>query len=65
MQESKNKEIYIFQCDIADKNQVKLTVETITKEIGVINLAILNAAAYSPNKNQNFSIENYELINKC
>jgi len=62
LEQSKNKELYIFQCDIADKNQVKLTVETITKEIGIINLAILNAAAYSPNKNQNFSIENYELL---
>ena len=32
--------------------------------LGIINLAILNAAAYSPNKSQNFIIENYEhLIN--
>lgn len=59
---SNNKEIYIFQCDISDKKQVKHTVEKIIKEIGNINLAILNAAAYSPNKNQNFAIENYELL---
>ena len=62
LSESKNKELYIFQCDIADKIQVEATVKKIINEVGNINLAILNAAAYSPNKNQNFSIENYELL---
>lgn len=38
------------------------TINKITDEIGCIDLAILNAAAYSPNKSQNFSIENYEKL---
>ena len=41
---------------------MKKTIEKITNEISPIDLAILNAAAYSPNKNQDFSIENYELL---
>ena len=59
-----NKELYYYQCDISDRNQVIDVVEKITKNLGGINLAILNAAAYSPNKSQNFVIENYNhLIN--
>jgi len=61
---SKNSEIYFYQCDIANRKQVGTTVNQITNDIGNIELAILNAAAYSPNKNQDFSIDNYEhLIN--
>ena len=61
---SKNSEVYLYQCDIANRKQVWGTVNQITKDLGNIELAILNAAAYSPNKNQDFSIDNYEhLIN--
>ena len=57
---SNNTNIHIYECDISKKNQVKETVANICSEIGNIDLAILNAAAYSPNKTQDFSIENYE-----
>ena len=59
---SLNKNLYLYQCDISKREQVKKTIETITKKIGSINIALLNAAAYSPNKNQNFSIDNYEKL---
>ena len=62
LQKSLNKHLYIYQCDISDRKQVKTTVNKILKNIGEINLAILNAAAYSPNKTQEFSIENYETL---
>ena len=58
----KNKELYIFKCDISKRDHVKEVIEKITEQVGKINLAILNAAAYSPNKNQDFSIENYETL---
>ena len=59
-----NKELHIYKCDISNREQVKSTIEKITNELGDIELAILNAAAYSPNKSQDFMIENYEhLIN--
>ena len=57
-----NKKLHIYQCDISNKANVIDTINKITKNFGTINLAILNAAAYSPNKNQDFSIENYELL---
>lgn len=57
---SKNKEIYFYPCDISKREEVKKTVSKIITEIGYIDLGILNAAAYSPNKSQIFSIENYE-----
>ena len=59
---SKNKELHIYKCDISDRNQVIETIKTIAKEIGSIDLAILNAAAYSPNKEQDFSIQNFEKL---
>ncbi len=59
---SENKELYSYKCDISDRNQVTKTVNQITKEIGNINLAILNAAAYTPNKEQVFSIQNFEKL---
>lgn len=60
LQDSNNKELFYFVCDISKRDDVKKTVEEISIKIGNINLAILNAAAYSPNKDQGFSIENYE-----
>ena len=59
---SENKELYSYKCDISDRNQVTETVNKITKQIGNINLAILNAAAYTPNKEQVFSIQNFEKL---
>jgi len=57
-----NKDIYIYECDISKRNQVENTIDNIISVHKNIDLAILNAAAYSPNKNQNFSIENYEQL---
>ena len=61
---SSNKEIYAIKCDITNKDNVKRTINTIENEISPIDLALLNAAAYSPNKSQEFEIENYELLVK-
>ena len=58
---SKNKEVYIFPCDISKRNEVYKIVKNI-EEKHSIDLALLNAAAYSPNKNQDFDIENYNLL---
>ena len=60
LNQSQNKELYIFQCDISNNMQVTNTINKITDQFGNINLAILNAAAYSPNKNQKFSIVGME-----
>ncbi len=59
---SSNKELYSYKCDISNRDQVKDTVINIFNDIGDINLAILNAAAYSPNRDQEFSIDNYEML---
>ena len=58
---SKNKEVYTFTCDISKRNEVYKIVKNI-EEKHSIDLALLNAAAYSPNKNQDFDIENYNLL---
>ena len=60
LKNSLNKELYIYRCDISNRSEVIKTVKNITNQIGNIDLAILNAAAYSPNKSQKFIIENYE-----
>jgi short-subunit dehydrogenase len=61
---NKNKNLHTYQCDISNREQVIDTVGKITNDLGNINLAILNAAAYTPNKSQDFMIENYNhLIN--
>ncbi len=54
--------LHIIKCDITDKKEVINTISSITNKIGDINIALLNAAAYSPNKNQDFDISNYELL---
>ena len=54
--------LYIAKCDITNKDEVKKTISFIENEIGAIDTALLNAAAYSPNKNQEFDINNYELL---
>ena len=63
MSETKKIEnLYVVKCDIANKSEVEKTVSFIENKIGKIDIAILNAAAYSPNKNQDFDLENYELL---
>ena len=57
-----NKEIYTLKCDISVREEVHKTVHEIESKISKIDLALLNAAAYSPNKSQEFDIENYELL---
>ena len=57
-----NKNIHGITCDVANYNQVRNTVNEINKNISPINIALLNAAAYSPNKTQDFDIKNYELL---
>ena len=57
-----NKEIYTLKCDISVREEVHKTVHEIESKISKIDLAVLNAAAYSPNKSQEFDIKNYELL---
>ena len=59
-----NQELYTYQCDISDRDQVIKTIKEINNNLGSIKLAILNAAAYSPNKSQDFMIENYNHLIK-
>jgi len=59
---NKSANLFTLKCDITDKNEVKKTILFIENEIGQIDIALLNAAAYSPNKNQEFDINNYELL---
>ena len=54
--------LHILKCDISSKKEVGNVVNTIEKEIGPIDIALLNAAAYSPNKEQKFDLKNYELL---
>ncbi|MDC0161763.1 SDR family NAD(P)-dependent oxidoreductase [bacterium] len=54
--------LHTIKCDITNKNEVKNAIIFIENEIGNIDIALLNAAAYSPNKNQEFNIDNYELL---
>tara|TARA_B100000579_G_C22675072_1_gene777543 strand:+ start:103 stop:867 length:765 start_codon:yes stop_codon:yes gene_type:complete len=60
--ENNKKNIHIIKCDITNQNEVKNTISFIENEIGSIDIGLLNAAAYSPNKNQEFNIKNYELL---
>ena len=50
--------IYSIECDISSKIQVDETINFIEENIGKIDIALLNASAYSPNKNQLFDISN-------
>lgn len=58
----KIKNLHILKCDISNKSEVEKTVSFIENKIRKIDIAMLNAAAYSPNKNQDFDLENYELL---
>ena len=54
--------LYILKCNISSEDEVKKIINKIEKDISKIDIALLNAAAYSPNKNQDFDIENYKLL---
>ncbi len=60
--ESSNKEIYCLSCDISIGDEVNKVINKIENEISEIDIALLNAAAYSPNKSQTFDIENYNVL---
>ena len=59
---STNKEVYSIPCDISKRDEIHKVVKDIEKNIAPIDLALLNAAAYSPNKSQQFDIQNYNLL---
>ena len=59
---TKNKKIFPLVCDITNYEDVNKTISLIEDKIAPIDIALLSAAAYSPNKNQNFDIKNYELL---
>ena len=56
------KEIFYKACDVSKYKEVNDTIAYIENEISKINIALLNATAYSPNKNQEFDINNYNLL---
>ncbi len=60
--DTNKKNIYCIECDVSKYENVRETINQIEKNIGHIDLALLNAAAYSPNKSQDFDIKNYELL---
>ena len=60
--QTKNNKLYSLVCDVTNHNDVNNTVSKIEKNISPIDLALLGAAAYSPNKTQDFEIKNYELL---
>ena len=62
LEETTKGDLYYIKCDISSKEEVNKTITFIEKNIAFINLALLNAAAYSPNKKQEFDINNYELL---
>ncbi len=59
---SNSDNLHILKCDISSKIEVEKVVNKIENEIGSIDIALLNAAAYSPNKEQKFDLKNYELL---
>ena len=61
-EETNKKNIFAIKCDVSKYEDVKKTINEIEKNIAPIDIALLNAAAYSPNKTQDFDIKNYELL---
>ena len=59
---STNKKIYTIKCDISDNKETQRIIKYIDENIAKIDIALLNAAAYSPNKSQNFDIKNYNTL---
>jgi len=62
IENSSNKEVHTIACDISNIDEVQKTINNIESKIKNIDLALLNAAAYSPNKEQDFNLENYNLL---
>ncbi len=62
IENNKNNLLYSITCDISSKENVNDTIKYIENNIGKIDIALLNASAYSPNKDQVFDISNYELL---
>ena len=60
--QTNKKEIFYKVCDISNYKDVKNTVAYIETDISKIDIALLNAAAYSPNRIQEFDIKNYNLL---
>ena len=58
----KKTKIYSIKCDISNRDEVHNVVKKIENDISPIDIALLNAAAYSPNKTQKFDINNYEKL---
>ena len=54
--------LHILKCDISLQDEVKTIITKIENDIAQIDIALLNAAAYSPNKDQNFDIANFKLL---
>ncbi len=54
--------LHIIPCDISKIKNVNDTIDYIETKISKIDIALLNASAYSPNKNQTFDISNYDLL---
>ena len=59
---TKKNEIYYKPCNVSNYAEVNNTISFIENEISNINIALLNATAYSPNRNQEFDINNYNLL---
>ena len=62
LKKTNKKNLYHFVCDVSNYESVLNTVKKIENNISTINLALLGAAAYSPNKTQEFDIKNYDLL---
>ena len=58
----KKTKIYSIKCDISNRDEVHKVVKKIENDISPIDIGLLNAAAYSPNKTQEFDINNYEKL---
>ncbi len=56
------KNIFYKACDVSNYDDVKNSIAYIETDISKIDIALLNAAAYSPNRTQEFDIENYNLL---
>ncbi len=59
---TKKNEIYYKPCNVSNYAEVNNTISFIENKISNINIALLNATAYSPNRSQEFDINNYNLL---
>ncbi len=56
--------IHVFPLDVTDRAAVKNAVDSIEKNLGAIDLALLNAGDYTPMPLAEFSVEQFEKITK-